>query len=63
MKYTIALMQNLDGRQEMLRIVGQGVDLIFTGEFVVMDTRPMFKSLTSGMSVAQSIRGEQNEES
>jgi len=56
-------MKNLDGRQDLARIIGQDIDLILVGEFVVIDSRPMFKSLTSGMNVIHSIRGENSEES
>jgi hypothetical protein len=66
MKYTIALTRHPDGRQDTLRVIGQGIDFVFMGEFVTVDYRPrkdMQSDLTTSINVIQSIRGEQNEES
>lgn len=56
-------MQALDGRQDLLHIVSSDrtVDMMLTGEFEMIDVRPK-KRLTSAISVVQSIRNENNEQ-
>jgi hypothetical protein len=45
MKHTITLMQSPDGRQDIARIFtgDRSVDILLTGEFVVLDYRPSQK--------------------